>query len=706
MSLSLGMLLCLGSGRVVVAQDADPSAPPQQANTAILSQLFPGQTIPPDKLQQYRTIQVDLNGDKIKEWVVVYNPNAVAQKKKPKRKGCLCPKPKAEGDAKTLKMISQVKSTLEKYEDYLYQVKVTGKKSKKIHVWYQLEKKPPMKEGDLAFQVVRRIGRKLGRWKRWRVRELILVNVDNGTTFKFSAWRAKKVASTPSRKREKVFKRWYKQTGETDIPLCKCPKKKPKRVVFKSLEIIVATEIPAPPAARPTEPTPEPAAAPAGPKVLEVGRLRADNVELRPITRGGDIFAIQCENSVSLGTLRKQEQTFYTYDHLNKKLQNILTLTTSREGEESDAAGRQWSQFKFQNMDADEWLELVVDHYYETPNFNGMLGHTMYKYQGGTYKPLNQARGLLSISTSSTWDRVGPKGTRAEQARLSMRTRKKNVADGFRDTIWVANKSPRGIGEWVRIVFMKPRSLLGVAVSAQIPTMLKHVADEYYPGGESSAPKLVAPSFLRIQTADSKKYEFALQEGRPYTFFRFPQPVRTAFLRIEIIKEFRDPKTGRTQRLTIPEKEKSLGFLGEVVPVFDEITYTASSFQAQSVESYHPENVGDNKDLTAWGEGRKDDGLGEWIQMMLPMPQQLNTISVSNGCRRPGERYILNNRVKTARLTFSNGSTQDISLKDTEAKQVVTFRPVRTSSIRLTILSIYKGKIGNLTCITELHPGR
>ncbi|MCK6511352.1 hypothetical protein L6R29_15435 [Myxococcota bacterium] len=707
---SLGLVLLFGGSHAVIAQDADSSSAQTPVPAAILAQLFPGQTITPDQIPQYRSIQIDLNGDKQKEWVVVYNPNPTAKKEAPKRKGCLCPKPTPQGDAKTLAMIKQVTEALSKHEDYLYQIKIEGKKRKTLHLWYQLQTKPPIKETDLSFQMVRTLGSKLGRWKRWNLNDIVFVNVDNNNTYKINAWRIKKIASAPPRKRQSFFDRWYKQTGETDIPLCPCPKVKPKRIAHKPLEIIVAAEIPSPPAAK-TEPKPDAPkeddapAAPTGPKIEVIGRLQADNIELRPLNSEGSLIALQCENNLKLGTMRKQEQSFHTYDPINKKLNNILTLTTSKEGEESDAAGRQWAQFRFQNMDADAWLELIVDHYYETPNFNGLLGRTMYKFHNGTYQPLNQARGILSITTSSTWDRVAPKGNDAEKARLAMRSRPQNLADGFRDTIWVANKSPRGIGEWVRLQFIKSRRLLGVAISAQIPSQLKHVADEYFPGGEQSAPRLVPPSYLRITTAESARYEIALQDGRPYTFFRFPNPVDTSFLRIEILQEYRDPQ-GRTQRLTLPEKENSLGFLGEVVPVFDEVLYTASSFQSQGAETYEPQNAGDSRDITAWGEGRLDDGIGEWLQFLLPMPQELNAVSITNGCRRPGERYILNNRVKQARLTFSDGSSQTVTLKDTDAKQVVTFRNVKTSSVRLSILSVYKGKLGHLTCLTEFLPGR
>ena len=87
--------------------------------------------------------------------------------------------------------------------------------------------------------------------------------------------------------------------------------------------------------------------------------------------------------------------------------------------------------------------------------------------------------------------------------------------------------------------------------------------------------------------------------------------------------------------------------------------------------------------------------------MILPIPQKISKVRIINGCQATGEKYILNGRIKSARLTFSNGSTQDIQLKDGQKPQIIAISPVVSSTVTLTIRSVYKGKIGHITCLSE-----
>ena len=699
------LALLLGFQQPAQAQENAPTP----ADPEILKQLFPDKPRDAEHLPQYRSIKIDLNGDGTSEWVVVYNPNPVAKKKKKTRDGCLCPKPTPQGDKETLKRIEQIQTALESRADYLYEIKLTAPKKPELQVYYQLEGKPKMEEGDLLFDMATQLGRKMTRWKKWGITGVRFVNVDNNKTSTLKAWHCQKLSKTPVKRRRGLFDRWRSDAGETAIKLCPCPKKKPERIVYKPLQVVVATEViekPAtPPAGTPAEPkeglpeTPKPA----GPRLREVGRFDAENIQIRPLTQDGKIAALHLESVLNLESVRTTQESLYLYDEGNKNLRKILSLNTQREGDDREPGSRQWSQLTFKNMDADAWQEIIVDSFYETPRFNGMLKREMYKYFDGAYRPLNEVRGILKVTTSSIWSKVAPEGSSIEQQRLAQRVSPANLVDGFRDSAWVSAQQPRGIGSWAKIEFIRPKSVIGIAVAAQIPDILKHIEGTLFPGGFAAAPLLQAPTYLRVVTSNNQSFDFALDSSRPYTFFRFPQASTIRHLQIEIVSSMRD-SSGKTLTLNVPPKENTLGYLSEVVPVFDEITYTASSFDSKSVEQYLPSFAGDNKDSTAWGEGRDDDGIGEWLQMVLPAPREISKLAIQNGCRRPGERYILNNRVRKARLTFSNGSTQEVELKDTDAKQIVTIRTTRTSAVKLTILSIYKGKLGSLTCITEFSP--
>jgi hypothetical protein len=65
----------------------------------------------------------------------------------------------------------------------------------------------------------------------------------------------------------------------------------------------------------------------------------------------------------------------------------------------------------------------------------------------------------------------------------------------------------------------------------------------------------------------------------------------------------------------------------------------------------------------------------------------------------------MNNRVKTATLDFSDGTSLPIELKDRPNEEtVVLAEPKTTSWVKLTVNSVYKGSKWNDLAISELHP--
>ncbi len=159
----------------------------------------------------------------------------------------------------------------------------------------------------------------------------------------------------------------------------------------------------------------------------------------------------------------------------------------------------------------------------------------------------------------------------------------------------------------------------------------------------------------------------------------------------------------------------------------EEIELTAVYFDAVEASSYanwdgtvgYPEWAFDGDITTAWQDGiteSTDDaneyGIGEWLKLYNSEGATgwLNSVTVCNGYQddtnNTGSKdyYELNSRVKGFSLTFDDGASVEFELEDTKDAQTFSFDAVETSSVTLTILSVYEGQWSD-TCISEISYG-
>ncbi|KER09734.1 MAG: hypothetical protein HY22_09045 [[Candidatus Thermochlorobacteriaceae] bacterium GBChlB] len=76
---------------------------------------------------------------------------------------------------------------------------------------------------------------------------------------------------------------------------------------------------------------------------------------------------------------------------------------------------------------------------------------------------------------------------------------------------------------------------------------------------------------------------------------------------------------------------------------------------------------------------------------------------IQNGYAKTPKTFANNNRVRSAKLIYSDGSEEMISLSDSPSVQVIPLRrTLPTDFVKMEILSVYLGKKYNETCISEL----
>ena len=90
-------------------------------------------------------------------------------------------------------------------------------------------------------------------------------------------------------------------------------------------------------------------------------------------------------------------------------------------------------------------------------------------------------------------------------------------------------------------------------------------------------------------------------------------------------------------------------------------TVVSSSNLIESNGTIHPTNYAvDGQMDTAWTEGKKNDGIGEWIELRFPQKMTLTKLCVVPGYNKYrndklGDRFYKNNRIRKALLQWNGG---------------------------------------------------
>jgi hypothetical protein len=126
------------------------------------------------------------------------------------------------------------------------------------------------------------------------------------------------------------------------------------------------------------------------------------------------------------------------------------------------------------------------------------------------------------------------------------------------------------------------------------------------------------------------------------------------------------------------------------------------------VENYHPNYVADGDPATAWVEGGKSSGAGEWLRIQVTPLERTTRVRlrVRNGYQKSKDLWKANARAKavTVRLLPSKAEKR-VTLADADGWQEVAIDqpsgPVR--SIELAIGSVYEGSKYPDLCISDVQ---
>ena len=127
-------------------------------------------------------------------------------------------------------------------------------------------------------------------------------------------------------------------------------------------------------------------------------------------------------------------------------------------------------------------------------------------------------------------------------------------------------------------------------------------------------------------------------------------------------------------------------------------------------DSYKAEFANDLSYKTAWVEGKKDEGIGEYLEYYFKNDSpRITEIIISNGYMKSEETWKNNNRVKKLKLYVNSVPFGILNLKDSRTDQyfeVGTLGHNKNGTdliLKFEILEDYKGSKYNDTAITEIY---
>lgn len=106
---------------------------------------------------------------------------------------------------------------------------------------------------------------------------------------------------------------------------------------------------------------------------------------------------------------------------------------------------------------------------------------------------------------------------------------------------------------------------------------------------------------------------------------------------------------------------------------------------------YFPTLAFDNNPATAWCEGVKGAGVGQWLQFNFDREVTLKQIRIQPGYFKNSEAWSKNNRVAGISVQFSDGSTRKFSFPDEMKAQTIDINGKRTGWVKITLDDYFAG---------------
>jgi hypothetical protein len=300
--------------------------------------------------------------------------------------------------------------------------------------------------------------------------------------------------------------------------------------------------------------------------------------------------------------------------------------------------------------------------------------------------PLTAA--LVMLVTPSFAGRITPAGVTASSTypeENGIPYDAARMVDGKLSTAWVEGEQGGGLGSWVELDLGAPKKVHEIRLYGGM-----WYSGEYWARGNR-------PKEIEVAYGDGTKDTFTLKDEMKVQRFVLVTPKTTNTVRIKL-KSVYDGSTWLDTAIS-------------EVQVFDaeldgraiaRAVTASSSLPSDADGSYDPMNVQDGLTDSMWCEAnRTGDGAGEWLQYEFGASTSVSKLTVVNGIGTSMAFWMKANRATAATVTFSDGATESLTLKNSMLPQTVAFPAHATTSAKVAFTTIAKGKEFNDLCISE-----
>jgi hypothetical protein len=262
----------------------------------------------------------------------------------------------------------------------------------------------------------------------------------------------------------------------------------------------------------------------------------------------------------------------------------------------------------------------------------------------------------------------------------------KQLFDGKSVTAWIEDDEGSGLGSWFEVSFAEETTV----------TSMKMWNGYWYSFNEWDFHNRVAK--MEVTFEDGSKEVFDLDDKK----------------KVETI-EFAKPHTGKSFKVRFAKVHSGSAYAERTavseVKVYDSApedfhvaTIKASSTLPEDNDgSYYPANLQDNLKDTPWCEGSKGLGVGETLTYTFDSAKEISKVDVVNGNGTDFKLFMAYGSVKTLKLTFDNGKSQNLVLKPSLMPQTLNIEPVTAKSVTVELVDVKEGKTVQDTCLSEVR---
>jgi hypothetical protein len=121
------------------------------------------------------------------------------------------------------------------------------------------------------------------------------------------------------------------------------------------------------------------------------------------------------------------------------------------------------------------------------------------------------------------------------------------------------------------------------------------------------------------------------------------------------------------------------------------VASSSSVRRSEKGNFYFPNFAFDGNSATAWSEGTKGAGVGEWLQFNFNREVALKQIKIQPGYFKNDEVWRKNNRVARITIKFSDNTIRQFSFADEMKTQTIDVGRTRTGWVKITIDDYFPG---------------